>query len=129
MLVGLVSPYLQQDPVYLGGKIGFIWGAVSMLTVVWVYFVVPELKVRKRDSDRASWDRVAEYMSHQGRKLEEIDFMYNNNVPARKMSTYVMPVESSVAPQALQEEDEKGDFKGEFEHNDVVNQVWIGSAM
>jgi SP family sugar:H+ symporter-like MFS transporter len=40
--------------VYLGGKIGFIWGAVSMLTVVWVYFVVPELKVRKRDSDRAS---------------------------------------------------------------------------
>lgn len=29
MIVGLVSPYLQGAPANMGGKIGFIWGAIS----------------------------------------------------------------------------------------------------
>ena len=46
MVVSLVSPYLQQEPVNMGGKIGFIWGGVSAITLVWVFWFVPELKVR-----------------------------------------------------------------------------------
>ena len=50
MIVSLVSPYLQQDPVNMGGKIGFIWGGVSAITLAWVFWFVPELKVsRARD--------------------------------------------------------------------------------
>jgi SP family general alpha glucoside:H+ symporter-like MFS transporter len=46
MVVSLVSPYLQQEPVNMGGKIGFIWGGVSAITLAWVFWFVPELKVR-----------------------------------------------------------------------------------
>ena len=52
MVVGLVSPYLQLKPVNMGGKIGFIWGGVSILTVVWVFFFVPELKVSLDAAER-----------------------------------------------------------------------------
>ena len=53
MIVSLVSPYLQQDPVNMGGKIGFIWGGVSAITLAWVFWFVPELKV-SRASDPGS---------------------------------------------------------------------------
>jgi SP family sugar:H+ symporter-like MFS transporter len=40
-----VSPYIQ-NPEYagLGGKIGFIWMAFSIISGVYVYFFLPELK-------------------------------------------------------------------------------------
>jgi hypothetical protein len=45
LAVGFVSPYIQ-NPEYagLGGKIGFIWMAFSIISGVYVYFFLPELK-------------------------------------------------------------------------------------
>ncbi|KAG7531337.1 hypothetical protein FFLO_04398 [Filobasidium floriforme] len=99
MVVSLVSPYLQQEPVNMGGKIGFIWGGVSAITLAWVFWFVPELK---------------------GRTLEQIDYMYDRGVPARKMSTYVMetlPEESEQVDPAYPVDDKMAE-KGEFAHDD-----------
>ncbi|KAH8664736.1 general substrate transporter [Xylariales sp. PMI_506] len=68
LLIASVSPYLQDEGYgNLGGKIGFIWGAFSVITVVWVYFVVPEMK---------------------GFSLEQLDFLYANNTATRKFKQY-----------------------------------------
>lgn len=93
MVVGLVSPYLQGAPANMGGKIGFIWGAISLFVCVYVYFVIPELK---------------------GRTLEQVDYMYDIGVPARKMGTYVIDQDAlltarqpSIGEEAIDEKNEK----------------------
>jgi hypothetical protein len=113
MVVSLVSPYLQQEPVNMGGKIGFIWGGVSAITLAWVFWFVPELKVcngvlKQFEPGRLLTYDVAILNLSQGRTLEQIDYMYDRGVPARKMSTYVMayPVDDKMAE------------KGEFAHED-----------
>ena len=63
----------------------------------------------------------------QGRALEQIDYMYNENVPARKMSTYVIDDERFNARYAAERDEEEGGMvseekgmeKGEFEHRDL----------
>ncbi|OAG02362.1 general substrate transporter [Paraphaeosphaeria sporulosa] len=68
LLIASVSPYLQ-DAGYgnLGGKIGFIWGAFSVVTVVWVFFMVPEMR---------------------GFTIEQLDFLFNTRIPTRKFAGY-----------------------------------------
>lgn len=46
---------------------GFLWGAFSVVTVFWVFFVVPETK---------------------GLSLEQLDYLYANRVPTRKFKGY-----------------------------------------
>ncbi|KAK8085298.1 hypothetical protein PG997_006569 [Apiospora hydei] len=60
VLVTFVSPYMQ-DSGYgsLQGKIGFVWGAGSLIAATWAFFVLPELK---------------------GRTLEELDEMFQKRV-------------------------------------------------
>lgn len=63
-LVNFIIPYLMNAPyANLGGKVGFIFGSVSVLAFVFTFFCVPECK---------------------GRSLEEIDRMFHENVPIRK---------------------------------------------
>lgn len=63
-----VIPYMfQPDQGNLRGKVGFVFGGLSVLTTIWSYFYIPELK---------------------GRTFDEIDIMYQKRVPARKMGTY-----------------------------------------
>ncbi|KAL2695015.1 hypothetical protein AAEP93_007411, partial [Penicillium crustosum] len=74
LLVASVSPYLQ-DEAYgnLGGKIGFIWGTFSIIAVIWTFFTVPEMK---------------------GFSLEELDHLFNRQVPTLRFKRYQFPVEN-----------------------------------
>ncbi|KAK7943701.1 uncharacterized protein PG986_012814 [Apiospora aurea] len=60
VLVTFVSPYMQNAGYgNLQGKIGFVWGAGSLVAATWAFFVLPELK---------------------GRTLEELDDMFQKRV-------------------------------------------------
>ncbi|KAH8891123.1 general substrate transporter [Thozetella sp. PMI_491] len=62
------TPYLLSPQyVYLGTKLGFIFGGCTLLGAIWVFLDLPETK---------------------DRTLEQIDEMFLNHVPARKFSTY-----------------------------------------
>lgn len=96
IVIQYVNPYVQnQEYANLGSKVGFIFGSVSVLSMVWVFFFLPELK---------------------GRSLEELDEMFEQKVPTLKISSYkctgigaqVTRIEHSIATGAeLNEEDEK----------------------
>ncbi|KAH8678260.1 putative transporter [Xylariales sp. PMI_506] len=60
VLITFVSPYIQ-DAGYgnLQGKIGFVWGAGSIVAALWAFFVLPELK---------------------GRSLEELDELFQKGI-------------------------------------------------
>ncbi|KAL4913654.1 general substrate transporter [Aspergillus aurantiobrunneus] len=61
--VNFSVPYLVfPDEVGLGSKVGFIFGAVSFLSLVFAYFCVPECK---------------------GKTLEQVDWLFNNGVRLR----------------------------------------------
>lgn len=56
------------DEAFLTHTVGWIWGPSCFITVVWVYFYLPEIK---------------------NRTLEEIDEMFEAKLPARKFRKYV----------------------------------------
>ena len=63
-----VLPYLfNSDQLDLGGKLGFIFGGLSVLCLVYLWFYQPETA---------------------GRTYEELDEMFVNRVKARKFRTY-----------------------------------------
>lgn len=68
LIILFVSPYLQ-DPGYgnLGSKIGFLWGAFSVVMVAFAFFFVPEYK---------------------GFSLEQLDYLFQQGVPTRKFKGY-----------------------------------------
>jgi MFS transporter, SP family, sugar:H+ symporter len=67
-LVNFTVPYLLSPPyANLQSKVGFIFGSITLLSCVFIYFCVPECK---------------------GRTLEEIDTMFNEKVPVRQFGTY-----------------------------------------
>lgn len=53
-------------PAELGGRVGFIFGSIAIISFVFTYFCVPECK---------------------GKMLEEIDIMFHDGVPVRKFQT------------------------------------------
>ncbi|PCG91927.1 Major facilitator superfamily domain, general substrate transporter [Penicillium occitanis (nom. inval.)] len=68
IIMNFVIPYMvNPDEGNMKGKVGFVWGGLSLIATVgsWVY--VPELK---------------------GRAFEEIDLMFTRHVPPRKMGEY-----------------------------------------
>lgn len=68
LIVTFVVPYIQNaEYAGLGGKIGFIWMAFSVISGVFVFFFVPELK---------------------GRSLEELDYMFEARVPTFKFRKF-----------------------------------------
>lgn len=68
LIITYVNPYVQDEPGNLGAKIGMVYGSVSIIAMVFVWLVVPEMK---------------------GRSLEEIDELFNAGVPAWRASSYV----------------------------------------
>ncbi|KAL8280303.1 hypothetical protein RQP46_007220 [Phenoliferia psychrophenolica] len=68
LAINLVSPYIQ-DAQYgnLGGSIGFIWGGFTVISIPWVYFLVPEMK---------------------GLSLERLDYLFDQGVPTRRFQNW-----------------------------------------
>ncbi|KAI9638810.1 general substrate transporter [Dioszegia hungarica] len=90
LLISSVSPYLQ-DPGYgnLGSKIGFIWGSFSIITVIWTWFFVPEMK---------------------GFSLEQLDHLFIERTPTRAFKRYVFEDEiEPVGEHKMDMEDGKKD--------------------
>ncbi|RFU23972.1 hypothetical protein B7463_g12368, partial [Scytalidium lignicola] len=68
-VINIVVPYLvNPDEAHLNGKVGFIFGGMSLMATLWAFFYIPELK---------------------GRTFDEIDYMYAHGVKPRKMGSYV----------------------------------------
>ncbi|TPX19111.1 uncharacterized protein E0L32_011184 [Thyridium curvatum] len=63
-VVVFTTPYLLKD---LGAKLAYLWMAFSFAGSVWVWFSMPELK---------------------GRNLEEVDQLFEANIPAWKFTDY-----------------------------------------
>ncbi|KAK8021726.1 general substrate transporter [Apiospora arundinis] len=70
IIMNFVIPYMvNPDEGNLKGKVGFIFGGLGALAAVWSWFYVPELK---------------------GRTFDEIDRMFQERVPPRKMGGHVL---------------------------------------
>lgn len=63
-VVVFVTPYLLRS---IGSGTAYIWGGFAILSSIWAFFFMPELK---------------------GRNLEEIDQLFEANISARKFSDY-----------------------------------------
>lgn len=69
-LFSFFTPYLLNAPYAdLGGKVGFIFGALAICSFFFAYFCVPEMK---------------------GRSLEEINEMFDKKIPTRQFRNYVL---------------------------------------
>lgn len=67
-VVSFTVPYLLNAPyANLGAKVGFIYGSLTILSVVVTYFFIPEMK---------------------GRSLEEVDQLFASGVSLRKFDTF-----------------------------------------
>lgn len=63
-MVTFTLPYLLKDKYAgLGSRVGFIYGSIAFLGVVWAYFYLPETA---------------------GRSLEELEELWRAKVPPRK---------------------------------------------
>ncbi|KAG4415744.1 hypothetical protein IFR04_011108 [Cadophora malorum] len=102
-LTQFTAPYFI-NPIALnwGPRYGYIWFPSATVTAVWIYFFLPEAK---------------------GRKLEEMDEMFEHKVPARKFRKYVcvgpLRAEEKLSRVASQEET-KGDSDGNVQTVEVV---------
>jgi hypothetical protein len=67
LLVTYVNPFIQNEPGNLGGRVGMMYGGVSILAFIFVYFVVPEMKERS---------------------LEELDELFHARVPAWRSTKF-----------------------------------------
>ncbi|CAI6094856.1 unnamed protein product [Clonostachys chloroleuca] len=68
LLITYINPFVQNEPGYLGAKVGMIEGSISILALIFVILVVPEMS---------------------GRSLEELDELFRAKVPAWKSKDYV----------------------------------------
>ncbi|GHJ86333.1 hypothetical protein NliqN6_2735 [Naganishia liquefaciens] len=70
-IIVFVSPYIQNPTDgNLGAKIGYIYGSMSTITVIFLYFFLPECK---------------------GRTMEQVDWLYEHKIPIRQMGSYSVP--------------------------------------
>ncbi|OGM47220.1 putative hexose carrier protein [Aspergillus bombycis] len=65
LIIVFVNPYTQDA---IGGSVAFIYGSLSVLGFLFVFFFVPELRQRS---------------------LEQIDEMFNEQLPTRRFASYV----------------------------------------
>lgn len=68
IIMTVAIPYLiNAEEANLQGKLGFFFGGLALISWVWAYYRVPET---------------------QGRTYEELDILFDHNVPARKFKDY-----------------------------------------
>lgn len=68
IVMNFAIPYMiNPDQGNMRGKVGFVFGGLGLIGTIWSYFFVPELK---------------------GRTFHEIDQMFFQRVPVRKMGIY-----------------------------------------
>lgn len=67
LLITYINPYIQDSPGNLGSRVGLIYGSISILSMLFVFFVVPETK---------------------GRSLEELDELFQAKVPAWRSASF-----------------------------------------
>jgi SP family sugar:H+ symporter-like MFS transporter len=80
-------------------SIGWIWAPSCFITVVWVYFYLPEIK---------------------NRTLEEIDEMFEARLPARKFRKYVCTGKFNGVTGAGEKVQMRDSEKEEVERHEVV---------
>lgn len=70
IVTGIVTPYLiNPGELNARGKTDFLWGGISIISVLWCYFRLPETKHRT---------------------FEELDYMFENKVPTREFKAFVI---------------------------------------
>lgn len=70
IVMTVAIPYMiNPDQANLRGKLGFFFGGLATISWIWAYFRVPEFK---------------------GRTYEELDTMFERNVPTRQFKAYVV---------------------------------------
>lgn len=70
IVTGIVLPYLiNPGEANARGKTDFLWGGISVISVLWCFFRLPETKHRT---------------------FEELDYMFENKVPTRRFKGYVI---------------------------------------
>ncbi|KAL7945180.1 general substrate transporter [Trichoderma barbatum] len=68
VVFGFAIPYMvNPDEANLKGKVGFVFGGLSLIATIWSWFYIPELM---------------------GRTFDEIDRMFQAKVPPRKMGSF-----------------------------------------
>ncbi|KAL3460121.1 general substrate transporter [Aspergillus heterothallicus] len=67
LLISYINPFVQYEPGNLGARVGFVYGAFSLLSIGFVYFCLPECS---------------------GRSFEELDEMFQAGVPAWRFKGY-----------------------------------------
>lgn len=83
-VVTFTLPYLLTEPAWLGSKVGFIFGSIAAVGLIWGVFFMPELS---------------------NKTLEDIDEMFEANIPAwrtrRKfvLDMLVMKLDANVGKQ------------------------------
>ncbi|KEF58109.1 uncharacterized protein A1O9_06032 [Exophiala aquamarina CBS 119918] len=81
--VSFSLPYLLNAPyANLGSKVGFIFGSMAVLSLVFAYWCVPEVK---------------------GRSLEEVDRLFESGTPLRNFATAQVDMGSIIALRKLEE--------------------------
>lgn len=70
LVTQVLGPYLLNPTAYnLGAKIEFLYGGISVFSLIWCYYRLPETK---------------------NRTYEELDIMFERKVPARQFKAYVI---------------------------------------
>ncbi|KAI9727582.1 MAG: hypothetical protein M1834_008021 [Cirrosporium novae-zelandiae] len=70
IIMNVAVPYMvTPDEANMKGKVGFVFGGLGLLGTAWAIIYVPELK---------------------GRTFDEIDILFAQRVPPRKMGSYVL---------------------------------------
>lgn len=85
IIVGIITPYMLNPTEWnWKAKTGFLWGGITILSIVWCWFDLPETK---------------------GRTFAELDLLFHEKVPARKFkSTEVQPFDAGKMMEKLGQE-------------------------
>ncbi|VUC31109.1 unnamed protein product [Clonostachys rosea] len=89
--VNFSIPYLVwPDKAGLGSKVGFIFGAIAILALIFTYMCVPECK---------------------GKTLEQVDWLFNNDVSLRKFGQTEVPANLETAHAYSKGVEKEGDIE------------------
>ncbi|KAG9237514.1 general substrate transporter [Amylocarpus encephaloides] len=105
-LTQFTAPYfINPSALNWGPRYGFIWFPSSIITAIWVFLFLPEVK---------------------GRKLEEVNEMFEAKLPARKFEKYIclgpLRAEEEKSIRASSEKEVKGEEKARVEMKEVVEK-------